>query len=173
MLPPLPRCSSWASSSLILTQPYQPSPKGASGRPAHRPFRGVPSFPSRCGLHTRAVTKSCPDTQRLQTFRLLHACSGCFRRERFRRVGLAPTGKRRLSRRTPTAAILDSRTLQSTPESGHRAGYDGAKRRKGSKLHLAVDTLGHLLAAHVTPADEQDRGQVERLAAAVQAATGE
>jgi transposase len=76
-------------------------------------------------------------------------------------------------KKRPTAAILDSRTLQSTPESGHRAGYDGAKRRKGSKLHLAVDTLGHLLAAHVTPANEQDRDQVERLAAAVQAATGE
>jgi transposase len=52
----------------------------------------------------------------------------------------------------PTAAILDSRTLRSTPESGERAGYDGAKRKKGSKLHLAVDTLGHLLALHVTPA---------------------
>jgi len=47
----------------------------------------------------------------------------------------------------PTAVILDSRTLQSTPESGTRAGYDGAKRRKGSKVHIAVDTLGHLLAA--------------------------
>ena len=42
---------------------------------------------------------------------------------------------------SPTAAII-SRTLQSTPESGGRAGYDGAKRRKGSKVHLAVDTLG-------------------------------
>ena len=49
----------------------------------------------------------------------------------------------------PSAAIFDSRTLQSTPESGQRGGYDGAKRRKGSKLHLAVDTLGHLLAAQV------------------------
>src|SRR3954453_3027415 len=55
----------------------------------------------------------------------------------------------------PTAAIFDSRTLQSSPESGARAGYDGAKRRKGSKLHLAVDTLGHLLALHVTAADRQ------------------
>jgi hypothetical protein len=53
---------------------------------------------------------------------------------------------------TPSAVIFDSRTLQSTPESGHRAGYDGAKRRKGSKVHVAVDTLGHLLAAVVTPA---------------------
>ena len=72
----------------------------------------------------------------------------------------------------PTAAVLDSRTLRSSPESGERAGYDGAKRKKGSKLHMAVDTLGHLLALHVTPADADDRAQVGRLAKAVQAATG-
>src|SRR4051794_40953154 len=73
----------------------------------------------------------------------------------------------------PTAAILDSRTLQSSPESGGRAGYDGHKRRKGSKVHVAVDTLGQLLALPATPADAQDRAQVGALAAAVQAATGD
>lgn len=73
----------------------------------------------------------------------------------------------------PTAVILDGRTVQSTPESGGRAGYDGYKRRKGSKTHAAVDTLGLLLALHVTPANEQERDQVGRLAAAVQAATGD
>ncbi len=75
--------------------------------------------------------------------------------------------------REPSAAIFDSRTLQSSPESGHRAGYDGAKRRRGSKVHVAVDTLGHLLALHITPANEQDREQVGKLAAAVQEATGQ
>lgn len=73
----------------------------------------------------------------------------------------------------PTAMILDSRTLQSTPESGGRAAYDGAKRRKGAKVHAAVDTLGHLLALCVTPADAQDRAQVAALAAQVQAVTGQ
>lgn len=73
----------------------------------------------------------------------------------------------------PTAAIFDSRTLQSTPESGGRAEYDGAKRRKGSKTHMAVDTLGNLLALHVTPANEQDRAQVGQVAEAVQEVTGE
>ncbi|AJE21661.1 IS5 family transposase [Azotobacter chroococcum] len=73
----------------------------------------------------------------------------------------------------PSAMILDSRTLQSTPESGARAGYDGAKRRKGSKVHMAVDTLGQLLALRVTPADEQDRAQVAALAEQVQKVTGE
>jgi transposase len=73
----------------------------------------------------------------------------------------------------PSAAIFDSRTLQSTAESGERAGYDGAKRRKGSKMHMAVDTLGDLLALHVTPANDQDRTQVSELADQVQAVTNQ
>ena len=73
----------------------------------------------------------------------------------------------------PSAAIFDGRTVQSTPESGGRAGYDGYKKKNGSKTHGVVDTLGHLLALHVTPANEQERDQVGTLAAAVQAATGE
>src|SRR5579884_886427 len=75
--------------------------------------------------------------------------------------------------RQPSAAIFDSRTLQSTPESGSRAGYDGAKRRKGSKVHVAVDTLGDLLSLLVTPASEQDRAQVGELAQTVQEVTGQ
>jgi transposase len=71
----------------------------------------------------------------------------------------------------PSAAIFDGRTLQSTPESGQRAGYDGHKRKKGSKVHMAVDTLGHLLALHITPANEQERAQVAELAQQVQETT--
>ena len=73
----------------------------------------------------------------------------------------------------PTAVVLDSRTVQSTPESGARSKYDGYKRKKGSKIHIAVDTLGHLLALRVTPANEQDRSQVSELTEAVQEATGQ
>jgi len=73
----------------------------------------------------------------------------------------------------PTAAVLDGRTRQSSPERGARAGDDGAKRRKGAKVHAAVDTLGHLLALTVTPANEQERAQVGALAAQVQDVTGE
>ena len=73
----------------------------------------------------------------------------------------------------PSAVILDGRTLQSTPESGARAGYDGHKRKKGSKVHAAVDTLGHLLALKVTAANEQERAQVADLLHEVQQATGE
>ena len=67
----------------------------------------------------------------------------------------------------PAAAICDSRTLQSTPASGTRAGYDGVK------VHMAVDTLSPLLAFHVTAASEQDQSQVMRAAAKVQEVTGD
>lgn len=72
----------------------------------------------------------------------------------------------------PTAVILDGKTLRGTPESGHRAGYDGHKRTTGSKIHAVVDTLGHLLALRVTAANAQERAQVGALADAVQEATG-
>jgi transposase len=72
----------------------------------------------------------------------------------------------------PSAVIFDGRTLQSTPESGARAGYDGHKRRKGTKVHMAVDTLGQLLALYVTPANEQERAQVAELSHQVQEVTG-
>src|SRR5271169_1195818 len=78
------------------TQPYQPSPEGLPGRPAHCPFRGLLSVHSRCGPHTRAVTKyvtSYPKASDISSppclLRLLPAGA-------FRRVGFAPTGKRRL-----------------------------------------------------------------------------
>lgn len=74
---------------------------------------------------------------------------------------------------TPSAVILDGRVLQSTPESGHRAGYDGGKRRKGSKAHIAVDTLGQLLSVVITPANEQERDRVGELCQRVQEITGQ
>jgi hypothetical protein len=73
----------------------------------------------------------------------------------------------------PSSAILDSQTLQSTPESGHHAGYDGHKRKRGSKVHAAVDTLDHLLSLYVTPGSTEDRSEVATLAKTIQAATGE
>jgi transposase len=73
----------------------------------------------------------------------------------------------------PSAAILASRPLSSSPDRGHRAGDDGATRKRGSQGHLAVETPGHLLAWQVTPATAQDRAQVEQLTAQVQGDTGE
>ena len=72
----------------------------------------------------------------------------------------------------PSAVVLAARTRRGTPESGHRAGYDGHKKTKGSKAHAAVATLGHLLALRVAPADAQERAEVGERAEAVQEATG-
>jgi transposase len=71
----------------------------------------------------------------------------------------------------PSAVIIDARTLRSSPESGERAGYDGGKRKKGSKLQIAVDTLGNLLALRVTPANVDERVEVGPLTRTVQAVT--
>jgi transposase len=73
----------------------------------------------------------------------------------------------------PGAVILDGHTLQSACESGPRAGYDAHRRKRGSKVHMAVDTLGLLLAVHITPASEQERAQVAELARQVQHVTGQ
>src|SRR5208283_1839290 len=92
-----------------LTQPYQPSPKLQSGRPAHRPFRGLLGVHSRCGPHTRAVTKFVTAIRGLQTFRRLHACPSCFRLERLAGRGFHPLESAAFSRRTSRAAIRSSR----------------------------------------------------------------
>jgi transposase len=73
----------------------------------------------------------------------------------------------------PSAVIIDGRTMQSSPESGPRAGFDGHQKRRGSKVHMVVDTLGLLLTLQVTAANEQERAQVGRLAQDVQDITGD
>ena len=70
----------------------------------------------------------------------------------------------------PTAAILDGRMVQKAPESRPRAGYD---EHEGSNPHAVVDTMGHLLTLHVTPASEQERAGVATLTATVQEVSGE
>src|SRR6201997_3452439 len=118
MLPPLPRCSGRAHSSLKLAHPYHPSPKPLSGRPAHRPFRGLLGVHSRCGLHTRAVTKIVTVIRRLQTFRRLHACSGCFRLERSPGGPCTHWKSAALSRRTWIEAVADSALCISSRRTG-------------------------------------------------------
>ena len=76
-----------------LAHPCQPSPNPLSGRPAHRPFRGLLGVHSRCGLHTRTVTKFVTAIRRLQTFRHLHACSRLLPAGAGCRAGLAPAGE--------------------------------------------------------------------------------
>ena len=136
------------------------SDAGARGcRPARAPVAGGVQRATLRGEDGRALALEAPRTAAVG--RVLPASAALALGRLLRATGRGP------SRR----AALDSRTLRATPESGERAGYDGAKHKQGSKLHMAVDTLGHLLALHVTPANADDRAQVERLAKAVQVAT--
>jgi transposase len=97
--------------------------------------------------------------------------AGCFEAivQDLRLLVRAVTGRRP----QPSAAIVESRTLRSTVESGARAEMDGHKRIRGSKGHATGATLGTLLALAVTPANEAERQQLSALAPRVQDVTRE
>lgn len=63
---------------------------------------------------------------------------------------------------TPTVAVVDSQSIR-TAEGGDERGYDAAKKITGRKRHLAVDTLGLLLAVVVHGADCQDQDGARRV----------
>lgn len=65
-------------------------------------------------------------------------------------------------RSRPTAAILDSQTVRSAGLAAE-TGYDAAKLTKGRKRFIMVDTLGHVLAALVTPANVPERAGAKQL----------
>ena len=117
-----------------LTQPCQPSPEGSPGRPAHRPFRGLLGVHSRCGLHTRAVTVfRDPLSEGFRHFvtsmpaPVASGWSG-------RRVGLAPTGKRRLF----TAHTRSGRHLLDWATSERRSISDGVSPNCSRYLTASV-----------------------------------
>ena len=65
-------------------------------------------------------------------------------------------------RSRPTAAVLDSQSVKSDPHGGS-VGYDAAKRIKGRKRHIVVDTLGLLLGIEITAADVPERDGAQTL----------
>ncbi len=56
----------------------------------------------------------------------------------------------------PTAAVLDSQSVKTSPQGGPK-GFDAGKKVKGRKRHILVDTLGLLLVVAIQPASVQDR----------------
>src|SRR5229473_39198 len=95
MLPPLPRRSVWAYCFRSVTQPCQPSLNGLSGRPAHVLFEACSAFTlvAACTLALSPIRDTLSEGfSHFVTSIAAPAASGWSGR----RVGLAPTGKRRL-----------------------------------------------------------------------------
>ena len=67
---------------------------------------------------------------------------------------------------SPTAGMVDSQTVKA-PQAPGGGGYDAAKRTKGRKRHVAVDTDGRLLMVNLTTADVQDAAGAEKIIRAV------
>jgi hypothetical protein len=133
-------------------QPCQPSPVWQPGRPAHRPFRGLLGVHSRYGLHTRAVTV-CRDTlnRRLQPFRCLHSCSGCFRLERIAGWALHPLESAALSRRTPEADVSLSaqrRTLAVSSQVCERRAASGRCPVRSMSTSARLKPIAFSILAH-------------------------
>lgn len=63
----------------------------------------------------------------------------------------------------PSAVIIDSQSIKSSPVRGTDRGYDAYKKIRGRKRHIVVDTQGFLLAVKVTAASLSDRAPAEPL----------
>jgi putative transposase len=145
-------------------RPFFPQRKGAGRPPKHdrRQLVNAVLYQVRAGGSWRllpvdfAPWQTVYDYYRQWTRSGLWAVIGrCLRTATRRQAGKRPA---------PTAAILDSQSVKS--DSAREAvGYDAGKKIKGRKRHILVDTLGLLLAVHVTGADVQDRDGARRLLA--------
>ena len=106
MLPPVPRCSGWASSSLISPDRFSlPQFGGRVG--LHIDLFGACSAFTRVAACTLARSPIVTANRRLQPFRYLHDCSDCFRLERIAGWGLHPLESAAFARRTPNPAVCD------------------------------------------------------------------
>jgi transposase len=63
---------------------------------------------------------------------------------------------------TPSAASIDSQTVRAAAHCG-KVGYDAAKKTKGRKRFICVDTLGLILGVFLTTADTPERAGAREL----------
>lgn len=142
-------------------QPLLPPPKRRGRKPAdRRRLLNALFYFLRAGCAWRLLPKDCGPWQTVYHYFRRWSADGTWAaiHEVLRRAVRAAAGKRS----QPTAAILDSQTVRSADPAGD-TGYDGAKKTKGRKRHILVDTLGLLLGVCVTPADVTERAGARTL----------
>jgi transposase len=159
----------WAIVEPLLPPPGNTTDKG--GRPEKHPRRIVLDaifYLARGGIAWRQMPSDFPPAMTIYGIFHRWAKTGAWQRvhDALRDQVRVRAGRRPL----PTAAIIDSQTVRgadTVPTAS--SGYDGGKKTKGRKRHIAVDTLGLLLAVVVTAASIQDRDGAHRLLVALRA----
>ena len=146
-------------------QPLLPKPS-PRGRPPTQPRQMINAifYALRSGCQWRLLPKEFGPWQTVYGWFRRWKLGGLWSQlnDRLRAHVRAAAGKRC----RPTAAILDSQTVRSSDHPG-ATGYDAAKKTKGRKRHLLVDTLGLVLGLVITPADVPERAGAQRLLAGV------
>jgi putative transposase len=156
-MPPLRYPSDLSDREWAILEPLLSS-AGRRGCPPKRPLRHVASavfYLLRSGCSWRMLPREYPPWQTVYHHFRKWRLDGRLRRahDRLRTAVREVEGRDR----DPSAAVIDSQVVLTTPVGGPERGYDGAKRLSGRKRHILVDTGGLVLAARVHGADLPDR----------------
>lgn len=135
---------------------FERSP-GQRGTPAHysrRELVNACSYVLRTGCAWRLLPETFPPWQAVYKAFARWVDAGVFEQmqDRLREQWRARMGRSS----TPTAAVIDAQSNRASPQGGD-SGFDAAKKVKGRKRNLVVDTMGLLIALTVTAASVQDR----------------
>jgi transposase len=172
-------CPFYPSSSVddaqwAVLQPLLPPPgnaAGRGGRPEKHPRRVVLDaifYVVRGGIAWRQLPSDFPPATTVYDVFRRWTAAGVWQRihDGLRDLVRVHAGRDPL----PSAAIVDSQTVRAADTVPNAsAGYDAGKKTKGRKRHIAVDTLGLVLAVVVTAAHIQDRDGAHRLLVALRA----
>jgi len=164
-MPPPPYPSDLSDEEWTILEPLLSSVE-KRGRPPKWPLRHVADavfYLLRSGCSWRMLPKEYPPWQTVYYHFRKWRIDGRLRRahNRLREAVRVAEGRET----NPSAAVIDSQVVKTTPVGGPQRGYDGAKRMAGRKRHILVDTNGLLLAARVHGADLHDRDGGRRLLA--------